>query len=281
MKPRVLVGCPTSDYKEECLNEYAEAVKNQVLSGMHATGDKVEEFEKKMAEFIGHKYAKATPSGTTAIHLALLAIGIKDGDEVIIPDYVCQSVMLAVMQTGAEVVLCDIENNYNISAKEIKKKITERTKVIIVPHMFGIPADMDSIMKLGIPVIEDCCQSLGAMLGEKKTGSLGDISIFSFYATKVISTGQGGIVLTSQDKIKEKIDDLTKYDHREKIGNAYNYGMTNLQGVLGIKQLEKLNAFIERRKEIGKKYDNAFGKEDNGEGFPFRYIIEMDSEKGL
>ncbi|MDO8509074.1 MAG: inositol monophosphatase family protein [Nanoarchaeota archaeon] len=266
------------------------SVASVVKSGKHATGKVTELFENKIKEYIGVKYAKATTSGTTALHLGLKALGIIEGDEVIIPSYVCNNVLHAINYCGAKAVLVDIDSNYfdygfNISAGMIRPSITKNTKAVIVPHLFGIPADMDEILKLGIPVIEDCCQSIGASYKGKKIGSMGIIGIYSFYATKVISTGHGGMIVTSDEKIKNNIDRLTRENHDEPYNIAFNYGLTDIQSALGIYQLDKLNIFMEKRKELAKKYNEAF---ENGKfkifqykegAFPFRYLIKFNSPR--
>jgi len=168
-----------------------KSVEEVIKSGMHATGSKTKEFEEGVCKFIGAKYAKATTSGTTALHLALLSLKVGKGDEVIIPSYVCQSVLSAVNYTGAKPVLADIEkDSFNISTNTIKPLITDKTKVIIVSHMFGFPADILSIKEISkkIPIIEDCAHSIGGSYKGKMLGNFGDLSIFSFYATKLIST---------------------------------------------------------------------------------------------
>ena len=170
---------------EEDIKAVSEIIKSQ----KHATGDTVAKFEKEMAKLIGQKYAKATSSGTTALHISLLALGVSKDDEVIIPSYVCGDVLNAVNHTRATPVLTDIDKGFNISAKTISQLITSKTKAIILPHLFGIPADIEDILKLAdtknIAVIEDCAQSLGAKFPDGKfTGSKAIISIFSFYATK-------------------------------------------------------------------------------------------------
>ena len=206
---------PYADKEDE------DAVVNQIASLMHGTGARVEEFEQKMRELIGRRYSRATTSGTTALHISLLALGVGEGDEIIIPSYVCQSVMNAVNYTRAKPILVDIDDSenkgYNISVKTIKTKVTKRTKAIIVPHMFGFPAEIDKIKKEfpSVKVIEDCAQSLGGRYKEKMLGGFGDLSIFSFYATKMISTGHGGMILTDSEEIKKRIDDLMKYDKRD------------------------------------------------------------------
>lgn len=270
------------------------AVKEQVASGMHATGPKTKEFENEMCKFIGVKYAKATNSGTAALHLALLSLGVGKGDEVIVPSYVCESVLSAVNYTGAKPVLADIDsdfenNGFNISAKTIKPLITKKTKAIIVTHLFGVPANIHEIKKISkkIPIIEDCAQSIGAGYKGKMLGSFGDVSIFSFYATKVISTGHGGMVLTNSRSLKKNLDNLTQYDKKEKYKIAYNYGLTDIQSALGLSQLSNLEYFLKRRQEIAKEYDKAFSgiglglpKKINGE-IKFRYIIRTKNSTQL
>ncbi len=270
--------------------EDIEAVSKQVSSGMHATGNKTKEFEEKISELIGTKFAKATTSGTTALHLALLSLNIKQGDEVIIPSYVCQSLLNAINHVNAKPIFADIQNNFlekgfNISYETIKPLIIEKTKAIILPHMFGVPANVEKIKSLNIPIIEDCAQSLGAECNGKKVGSIGDIGVFSFYATKVISTGQGGMITTNSEKIKNKIQDLTTYDKKENYTTGYNHSLTDIQSSLGISQLKKLPEFINRRKKIIEKYEEAFKNTklklpSYPEGtFAFRYVIQLENKE--
>jgi len=200
--------------------EDAAAVAKQVASGRHATGQQTRNFETEISKLVNTSYAKATTSGTTALHLSLQALGVGQGNEVIIPSYVCQAVLNAVNYTGASPVLVDIDQDFadigfNISAGTIKKHLNENTKAIIVPHMFGTPANLDEILELEVPIIEDCAMSLGASYKGQPTGSIGALGIFSFFATKVISTGHGGMVATSSSELKEKLDDLTTYDQRD------------------------------------------------------------------
>jgi len=266
------------------------AVAEAVKSGMHGRGEVVERFEKKMSKLVGAKYARATTSGTTALHLALLSLGVGECDEVIMPSYVCHTVMGAVYHSRAKPVLADIDDEFaqkgcNVSARTIKKLINKKTKAIIVPHMFGIPAEIDEIIEFGVPLIEDCGGSLGTKYKGGMTGGIGKIGIFSFYATKTITTGQGGMIVTSSDEIFDKINDLTEYDQREYSGIAYNYELTNIQAALGISQLVKLEKFILRRKEIASRYDEAFGKLNISlfprveESYPYRYLLKFKDSK--
>jgi perosamine synthetase len=273
----------------------AEEVSKVVLSGMHAGGQKTQEFEQKFSKVVEAGYAKAVSSGTTALHLSLLALHVAKNDQVIIPSYVCQALYNAVSYTQATPILADInehpeENGYNISTNSIEQLISPQTKAIIVPHMFGTPTDIKALRKFQIPIIEDCAQALGAKQNNKPVGTQGTIGIFSFYATKVISTGHGGMIVTNSEEIIDKIHDLTQYDQREHLGTAYNYQMTDLQAALGITQLEKLPYFIARRKDIAQRYDHFFNNEFGIEckvasnhihegGFPFRYVLSCKDEE--
>lgn len=264
-----------------------EKVQSSLVTGMIASGSEVECFVKEVSEYMGVIGGVASNSGTNALHLALLASGAGPENEVILPSYVCSSVLSAVKYTGAEPVFSDIEtdgyrNGYGLSPESVKNSITERTNSIILPHMFGTPAKVDAIMEFGIPVIEDCAQSIGADYKGRKAGSFSDLSIYSFYATKVITTGNGGMTLTNNPELLEKLKDLTKYDGRDEYGVSYNYALTNFQAAMGRNQLRKLDGFIEKRKKIAGSYSDVL--EDIGQRFPensdsihFRYVVEVES----
>jgi len=227
-------------------------------SGHIAQGNQVAEFEESMASFLGMKGGVATSSGTSALHLSLLVLGIKEGDEVIIPSYVCSAPLNAINYVRATPVLVDINpSTFNLSVRELIKCVTKNTKAIIVPHLFGLPAEMDEILSLGIPVIEDAAQALGGNYKAKKVGSLGLLSVFSFYATKVITTGEGGMLLSNSKDLLEKIRDLSDYDKKRDYKLRYNYKMTDIQASLGISQLNELPLFLKRRKDIACQYSSA------------------------
>jgi perosamine synthetase len=170
------------------------AVVAKVLrSGHLAQGRHVLSLEQKAASFIEVRHAVAVSSGTAALHLSLRALGVDEGSEVILPSYVCTAPLNAVKYVRATPVLVDIDPaTYNITAETIIKARSNRTRAIIVPHMFGLPADIDPIISLGIPVIEDCAHSIGARYRGRLTGSIGLLSVFSFYATKMLGAGEGG-----------------------------------------------------------------------------------------
>jgi dTDP-4-amino-4,6-dideoxygalactose transaminase len=236
-----------------------EAVARVLKSGQLAQGPAVIEFENKLASFIGKKRAAATSSGSSALHLALLALNVKRDDEVIIPSFVCSAVLNAVNYSGAVPVIVDIEPlTFNIGFDAVKRAITKKTRAIIVPHMFGCPAEMDKLSELGIPLIEDCAQSIGARFKGRSAGSFGLLSVFSFYATKVMTTGEGGMTASDSEDLISKIKDLRDYDNRNDYILRYNYKMSDVQASLGLNQLAFLEKFIDKRREIAARYFDEF-----------------------
>ena len=240
------------------LENDSTSLSKVLKSGHIAQGNQVAEFEESMATFLGMKGGVATSSGTSALHLSLLVLGIKEGDEVIIPSYVCSAPLNAIYYVRATPVLVDINpSTFNLSVRKVLKCVTKNTKAIIVPHLFGLPAEMDEILSLGIPVIEDSAQALGGIYKTKNVGSFGLLSVFSFYATKVITTGEGGMLLSNSEDLLEKIRDLCDYDKKWDYKLRYNYKMTDLQAALGINQLNELPQFLKRRKDIAYQYSSA------------------------
>lgn len=236
-----------------------EGVLHVFKSGYIAQGEQTAGFEEHVSSLIGVKGGAAVSSGTAALHLSLISLGVGKGDEVILPGFVCTAPLNAIHYAGASPVIAEINGlTFNIDVNDLKRRITKKTKAIIVPHMFGLPADMEDITSLGIPVIEDCAHSLGSRYGNNYTGSFGALSIFSFYATKVIATGEGGMILSNNESLLAGIRDLRDYDNRESYAVRYNYKMTDIQAALGIAQLKKLSLFIQKRKEIADKYGRIF-----------------------
>jgi perosamine synthetase len=258
------------------------SVKQVIESGHLAQGQKVAAFENAVSRYLKVKQGVAVNSGTSALHLALLALKIGAGDEVIVPSFTCSALLNPIFYVGAKAVVVDVnENDFNISPAEIRKRITRKTKAIIVPHMFGCPADLKEIMRLGVPVIEDLAQSIGAEYQGRKVGSFGTLAICSFYATKVLTTGEGGMVLSNQSKLINAIRNLREYDEVEKFEVRYNYKMTDLQAALGLSQLSRLPDFIARRKRIAKAYDAALAGQNAAPFRPadcdhifYRYVVK-------
>lgn len=267
--------------------EEARAVSRVILSSHPAHGPVVEAFERAMAGFIGVRYGVAVSSGTAALHLALLALGVGEGDEVIIPDYTCTALLNAVLYTRATPVPVDIiPKEYTLDPSEVKRLLSRRTKAIILVHPFGLPAPVEEILSFGIPVVEDLAQALGASSRGVMVGRSGHISVVSFYATKMITTGEGGMVLTSSSEIMEKVRDLRDYDNREDYRVRFNYRMTDMGAAMGLVQLKRLPGFIEKRREIAHYYNRSFSHlplelpifEAHIGHVYYRYVVEVEGE---
>lgn len=265
---------PTIGYEE--IQIVADALSNLELT----LGTKVKTFEKDFTKYIGIN-SVATSSGTSALHLALNALGISTNDEVILPSYTCIAVALPILYQQAKPILADIKDDYNISVEDIKGKITDRTKAVIVPHMFGYPADINEIKKLceenSIYLVEDCAQSIGALYHNKKVGTIGDISVFSFYATKMITTIKGGMVCTDNSDWVQTIRDLRYHDQCHLFEDndpriKYSYMMSDVEAAMGSVQLKKLDDFIKRRRIIAELYRNGLSDD-------VIHPVETDSKK--
>ncbi|MAG50515.1 aminotransferase DegT [archaeon] len=249
---------PTIGQEEEL------AIASVVKSGKITQGSKVAQFEQNLADYVGKKYVIAVNSGLSALHLSLIALNIKQDDEIILPSYTCDALLNAILYLNAKPIIIDVSyNDGNISVKEIKKYIATKTKAIIVPHSFGFSAEMDEIVNLGIPLIEDCATSIGAEYKNKKTGSYGLVSIFSFYATKMLTTGEGGAIVTDDEKIAETVKELRDYTKHTEFKLRYNYKMTDICAAMGIVQLEKLDGFIDKRNILAKTYSNLLKDHPN------------------
>ena len=237
-------------------NKEQEAVKRVIESGYLAEGEEVRKFERLICKKIKVKYGCAVNSGTSALHLSLKCLDVYPGDEVILPSYLCTSPMNSINYTGAKTVLVDInKDDFTMNISDVENKISKRTKAIIVPHMFGAPVDMDRLKKLNIPIIEDCAHSLGAKYKSKFVGSIGRLSMFSFYATKLLGAGFGGMVCSNVLKYINKVRDWIDFDERENYIERYNYKMGNLTAAIASEQVKKLNGFIKRRRQIAQKYN--------------------------
>ena len=262
--------------------EEMDAVSAVLRSGQVVQGAQVAAFEEAVAAHVGVQGGIATSSGLAALHLSLLALDVGEGDEVVMPAFVCAALLNAVRYVRAAPVFADIQRQtYAMDCDDVKRRLTKKTKAIIVPHMFGLSADIREIVALGVPVIEDCAQSLGSLYEGQKTGSFGALSVFSFYATKVICTGEGGMVAGNDKDLLLKIEDLRDYDEKEDGRVHYNCKMTEMQAAMGIAQLKKLPSFLDRRRAIARRYSDALAKypvalpvcPDNRDHSYFRYLI--------
>lgn len=222
-------------------------------------------FEDAYASYVGVRYAASCINGTAALHLALDALGIGEGDEVIIPDLTIISCAFSALYVRAKPVLVDVEDRTgNIDPSKIEQAITPKTKAIMVVHLYGHPVDFDPIhaiaKKHGLIIIEDAAEAHGALYKNKKVGSLGDIACFSFYANKIVTTGEGGMVVSNNAKYIESVKQKRNLSHKigmrflhEELG--YNYRMTNIQAAIGLGHLESIDTYIRRKKHIAGKYN--------------------------
>lgn len=260
-----------------------------IESGQLSQGKIVLEFEKLLSKKIGSKKSSAVSSGTAALHLALVSMGVGKGSEVLMPSWVCSAPLNAVLYCNATPVLADIGLDFNISIDSVKKKLSGKTKAIIVPHMFGLPAELNEFQKFGIPVIEDCAHSIGSAYYGKKVGGLADLSVFSFYSTKMLSAGEGGAISGKNRELVEKCLDLRDYTHKPADKLRFNYKWTNLQAAIALEQLKNLESFVIARQKIAKNYLSAFSGMEIGlpEIFPhkthvfYRFIARLKNPESF
>lgn len=280
-------------YGHQSINEEdIQAVVDVLKSDFLTTGPKVEEFEKTVADYVGAKYAVAIANGTAALHAACFAAGISEGDEVITTPITFAASANCALYCGARPVFADIDpETYNIDPDDIERKITDKTKAIVAVHYTGQPCDMDRIhavaKKHGILVIEDAAHALGAVYKGKKIGSLSDMTTFSFHPVKHITTGEGGMIMTDDEKLYQKLrlfrahgitreEEMLQHgqewdggacrdreDYRgswyyEQVELGLNYRITDIQCALGISQMKRLDTFLEKRRKLVERYNKAF-----------------------
>ena len=251
-----LLGDKELEYVTDCL-------KSNWIS---SKGKYIEEFERKFAAYCGCKYGISTTSGTTALHLAVASLGVGPGDEVIIPASTMAATALAVIYTGARPVLVDAEREtWNMDVTQIKEKITPKTKALLPVHIYGHPCDMDPIMEIAqrhnLYVIEDAAEAHAAEYRGRKAGSIGQVSCFSFYANKIITTGEGGMVVTNDQRIAERARRLKDLAHSPEkrflhTDIGFNYRMTNIQAAIGLAQLERIDELAEMRRRNAYFYNS-------------------------
>lgn len=227
-------------------------------------GPFVKEFEQKVSAASGRKYGIAVANGTAALEVAVQALGIGEGDEVIMPTFTIISCAMAVTKVGAVPVLVDSDiHTWNMNVDEIEAKITPKTKAVMIVHLYGLPAETDNILALAkkydLKVIEDAAEMHGQTFNGKPCGSFGDISTFSFYPNKHITTGEGGMVVTDNEELAERCRLLRNLCFKKDVRYVHdeisdNYRFTNLQAAVGLAQLERLDEFVKKKKKMGRYY---------------------------
>ena len=241
----------------------AKCIKSGWISG---DGPYVKKFEKEFAKTVSRKYAITVSNGTAALDIAIKSINIKKGEEVIVPAFTIISCLHQIVRQGGKPVLIDSDPmTWNMDVSKIEKKITKKTKAIMLVHTYGLPVDIDPIIKIAkkynLIIIEDAAEQLGQFYKKKPIGSFGDISTFSFYANKHITTGEGGMVVTNNKSLAKKFAIFKNISFQPKKQRfvhedlGWNYRMTNMQAALGLVQLKKLKFFVKKKKYLGKFYN--------------------------
>jgi UDP-4-amino-4-deoxy-L-arabinose-oxoglutarate aminotransferase len=234
-----------------------EAVEKTLHSGMIAYGAKVSEFEFEVGKFLGIGAGVATKSGTSALALALLTLGIDLEDEVILPTYVCKEVLDSVRSIGAVPIICDTNEFGVLTPDTIRPYIGKNTKAIIAVHIFGYPCDIESLQVFGVPIIEDACQSFGLMVRGKMAGTLGEIGVLSFHATKCLTTGEGGMLVSSDEQLLRRARSIS--DKQTSMKQLFHAPLTDMQAALGLSQLSRYPEFLIKRRTIAARYDQVIG----------------------
>ncbi|MBI4397195.1 MAG: DegT/DnrJ/EryC1/StrS aminotransferase family protein [Elusimicrobia bacterium] len=233
----------------------ANAAARVIRSGIIIQNVETTAFEKEMARFLGVRGAVAVSSGTVALALALRALGVKEKDETLVPSFACSALAHACALWGAKAVPADIDlSDYNLSFDDAKRKMTHRTRAVVLTNSFGAPVHVKDFLKLGVPVIEDLAQALGASAEGKRLGGMGAAGILSFYATKLMTTGEGGMVVSNDPALLERVRDLRDYDEKPSGGFHFNFKMTDIQAAIGRVQLKRLPEFLKARRRLADFY---------------------------
>ncbi|HLE75029.1 MAG TPA: DegT/DnrJ/EryC1/StrS family aminotransferase [Candidatus Bathyarchaeia archaeon] len=253
---------------EEEVEAVVKVLRSGLLTQALGAGPMVTQFEKKFAEFAGVKHAIAVNTGTAALHSAVVAAGVKHGDEVILPSFTFVATAEAVVMAGGKPVFADIDpETYNISSTEIKKALTKKTKAIVPVDLYGLPADIKPIREIAaehdLAVIEDAAQAHGATYAGKPVGVFANIACWSLYASKNMTTGEGGVITTGNDEMAEKMRLMRTHGEKAKYASLMlgcNYRMSEIQAAIGLVQLEKLLAFVAKRRENARRLTRMLAK---------------------
>lgn len=241
-----------------------ECIDSSWISGK---GKFINEFESVFAKYIGTKHATTVCNGTVALHLALEALGIGEGDEVIVPTLTYIASVNAITYTGAKAVFVDsLQDTWQMDPNDVTKKITAATRAIMCVHLYGHPCDMEKLVNVAgdnnLFLIEDCAEAIGSMYNGKHVGTFGDVATFSFYGNKTITTGEGGMVVTNDETLHDRLvhlkgQGLAKYREYWHDAIGYNYRMTNICAAIGLAQLEQIDEILDKKRQVANWYKEA------------------------
>jgi perosamine synthetase len=257
-------------FVDEDVDEIMNGIQEVLRSGWLTSGPNVQKLEEKFAEFVGSSYAVGVNSCTAALHAILLALGVRSGDEVIVPTNTFVATANVALYVGAKPIFADSDpETFNISYEDVQRKISDKTRAIIVVHLGGNPCDMKEIGELaedhGIALIEDCAHAHGAKYRGTSCGNLGVCGAFSFYPTKLMTTAEGGMITTNQKELAEKIKVIRNcgrggYGPLEIVELGYNYRLSEIHAIIGLSQFRHLDEFIRHRNLIAKIYNKALSE---------------------
>tara|TARA_Y100001970_G_C14250057_1_gene871150 strand:+ start:2557 stop:3663 length:1107 start_codon:yes stop_codon:yes gene_type:complete len=247
-----------------------KVVSESLRTSWLSQGSAVLQFEEQICKYLSDGKSEnqlsgvAVSSGTAALFLALKVLEIDEGSEILVPTYACSALLNAVYMAGGIPVPVDVDLlSFNPTVETCANALTAKSAALILTHTFGVPVDTRKYKELGIYIIEDCCQSIGSRYMDKNVGLEGDLSVFSFYATKMITTGQGGMVVSNDSILMDKVRDLRDFDGRDIYNPSFNFQITDFQASLGISQLQRLPLFISKRQNNTQKYIDAIGDNAN------------------
>lgn len=250
-----------------------DEIKSKVIdvlnSKRYIKGEEGKKFEKEFAEYIGTKYGIATNSGTSGLYLAYYALGLKKGDEVVVPSHTFIATVSTAMHLGLKPIFVDVDpETFTMDPDDVKKKMTKKTRAIVPVHLYGHPVDMEPIMELAdehnLHVVEDAAQAHGSLYNNRKVGSMGDIGVFSFFPSKIMTVaGDGGMVVTNNEELGEKIAMLRDQGRKEKYVHellGFNFRLNEIQAAIGKIQLKHLEEWIVKRRDVARSYDELLGE---------------------
>lgn len=272
--------------------QHLESALGRMITDKLATGDLIEQFEKDFAAIFGRAYSAVfVSSGSAALEMIFSYIELSEGDEVIMPSFYNSSPLQAVNRFKARPVFIDIdEDSYNMDMDLVLEKVNDKTKAVLVPHMFGTPAMIDELADVKAYIIEDCGHALGSSFQERPVGTFSDFAYFSLAATRIITSGgAGGMILSKKKGVAGKFKDMRYYDKKDDLLPRYNFFPTDIQAAYGLAELKHLNKAVKLRREIADNYTNAlmeaeasrFELPENSEPNHYRYVIKLEGEMGV